>query len=65
MTRLNIDAKPLLNQKNYISRAKRLTALEFDGIIENIRLKIGEDTEDYRNEVTGDKMDTNVLQRQK
>jgi len=44
MTRLNIDAKALLNQKNYILRAKRITAVEIDGIIENIRLKIGDDT---------------------
>ena len=41
MMRLNIVAKALLNQKNYILRAKRITAVEIDGIIENIRLKIG------------------------
>jgi hypothetical protein len=65
MTSLNIDAKPLLNQKNYILRAKRITAVEIDGIIENIRLKIGDDTEDYANGVNGDKMDTNVIEHQK
>ena len=36
MTRLNIDANALLNQKNYILRAKRITAVEIDGIVENI-----------------------------
>ena len=36
MTRSNIDAKALLNQKNYILRAKSTTAVEIDGIIENI-----------------------------
>ena len=46
MTRLNIDAKALLYQKNYILK-KRITAVEIDGIIENIRLKIGDDTEDH------------------
>jgi len=43
MTRLNIEAKALLNEKNYILRAKRLTAVEIDGIIENITLKIVDD----------------------
>ena len=44
MTRLNIDAKAVLNQKNYILRAKRITDVEIDGIIGNIRLKIGDET---------------------
>ena len=57
MTRWNIEAKALLNQKNYILRDKRIMAVEIDGIIENIRLKIGADTEDYTNGVNGDKMD--------
>ena len=65
MTRLNIDAKALLNQKNYMLRAKRITAVEIDGIIENIRLKTGNDPEDYTNGVNGDKMDTNVIEHQK
>jgi len=65
MTRLNIDAKALLNQKNYILRAKRIMDVEIDGIIENIRLKIGNDTEDHTNGVNGDKMDTNVIEHQK
>jgi len=46
MTRLNRDARALLNQKNYILRAKRITAVEVDGTIENIGLKMGDDTED-------------------
>ena len=33
MTRLNIDANALLNQKNYILRVKRITDVEIDGII--------------------------------
>jgi len=65
MTRLNIDAKALLNQTNYILREKLITAVEIYGIIENIRLKIGDDTEDYINGVNGDKMDTNVIEHQK
>ena len=40
MVRLNIDAKALLNQKNYILRAKRITDVEIDWIIENIRLNL-------------------------
>ena len=32
MTRMNIDAKALLNQKNYILKAKRITAVEIDDI---------------------------------
>ena len=39
--------------------------VEIDGIIENIRLKIGDDTEDHTNGVNGDKMDTNVIEHQK
>jgi len=65
MTRMNIEAKALLNQKNYILKAKRITAVEIDEIKENIRLKIGDDTEDYTNRVNGDKMDTNVIEHQK
>ena len=61
MTRLNIEAKALLNQKNYILRTKRITAVEIDGIIENIRLKIGDHTEDYTKGMNGDKTDTNVM----
>jgi len=62
---MNIDAKALLNQKKYILKAQRITTVEIDEIKENIRLKIGDDTEDYTNRVKGDKMDTNVIEHQK
>ena len=41
VTRMNIDAKALLNQKNYILKAQRITIVEIDEIKENINLKIG------------------------
>ena len=53
VARINLDAKALLNQKNYILKAQRLTAVEIDEIRGNIRLEIGEATEDYTNEVNG------------
>ena len=62
---MNIDAKALLKQKDYILKAKRITAVEIDETKENIRLKIGDDTQDYTNGVNGDKMDTNVIEHQK
>jgi len=65
MTRLNMDAKALLNQKNYILRAERITDIEINGIIENIGIKIRDDTEDYTNGVNGDKMVTNYIEYQK
>ena len=65
VTRMNIDAKALLNQKIYILKAQRITAVESDEIKENISFKIGVETEDYTNEVNGDKMDTNVTEHQK
>ena len=65
MTRMHMDAKGLLNQKNCILKAKRITTVETDEIKENIRLKIGDDTEDYTKGVNGDKMDTNVIEHQK
>jgi len=46
VTRINIDAKALFNQKNYILKAQRITTVEIDEIKENIRLKIGDETED-------------------
>jgi len=64
MTRMNRDAKALLKHKNYILKPKRITAVEIDEIKENIRLKIGDDTEAYTNGVNGDKMDTNVTGHQ-
>jgi len=65
VTRMNIDAKILLNQKNYILKAKRITTVEIDEIKEYIRLEIGDDTEDYTNRVNGDKMDTHIKEHQK
>ena len=65
ITRMNIDAKALLNQKNYFLTANRITAVEIDEIKENIRLKIRNDTEDYLKGVNGDRMDTNVAEHQK
>jgi hypothetical protein len=62
---MNIDVKALLKQKNYILKGKRIMNVEIDEIKENIRLKIGDDTEDYTNGVNGDKMDTNVIEHQK
>jgi len=64
-TRMNVDAKALLNQKNYILKAKRITAFEIDEIKQNIRLKIGDDTEDYTEGVNGDKIVTNVIEHRK
>jgi len=63
VTRMNIEAKALLNQKNYILKAQRITAVEIDEIKENISFKIGVETEDYTNEVNGDKMDKNVIEK--
>jgi len=37
VTRMNIDAKALLNQKNYILKAQRITTVEIDEIKENSR----------------------------
>ena len=54
-----------LNQKNYILNTKRIKAVEIDGIKENIRLKIRDDTEDNTNGMNGDKIDTNVIEYQK
>ena len=65
MMRMNMDAKGLLNQKNYILKAKRLTDVEIDEIKENTRLKLEDDKEDRTKEVKGDKMDTNVIENQK
>ena len=65
MMRRSMDAKGLLNQKNYIFKAKRITAVEFDEIKENIRLKLEDDKEDRTKEAKGDKMDTNVTENQK
>jgi len=65
MTRINIDAKLLLNQKNNILKAKRISAIEIDEIKENIKLKIWNDTEDHTKGMHGDKMDMGDKERQK
>jgi hypothetical protein len=65
MTRTNIDVKALLNQKNCILKAKRITAVEIKEIKENIRLKIRDDTEDHTKGVNGDKLDVTVAEHQK
>jgi len=64
MTRMNIDAKALLNQNNYILKAKGMTAVEIDVIKGNIKLKIGDDREHYTKGVNGDKIDTNIIEHQ-
>jgi len=46
----------LLIQKNYILKAQRITTVEIDEIKENIRLKIGDEIEDYTNRENGDKI---------
>ena len=55
----------LLNQKNYILKAQRITAVEIDEIRENIRLEIGEASEYYTNEGNGDRKDANCMEYQK
>jgi len=65
MTKMNVGAKALLKQKNYILNAKRITAVEIDEKKENVRLKIGDDTEDYTKGVNGTKIDKNVRRHQK
>jgi len=65
VTRMNIDAKALFNQKNYILKSKRIPAIEMDVIKESVRLEIGDDTEDGTNGVNSCKMDTNVIEHQK
>ena len=65
VARINLDAKALLNQKKYILKAQRLTAVEIDEIRETIRLEIGEAIEDYTNEVNGVRKDANCIEYQK
>jgi len=64
MARININVKLLLNQKNCILRAKRLT-VETDKIKENTGLNIRNDTEDHTQGMNDDKMDTNDKEHQK
>ena len=56
--RININAKLLLNQKNYILKVKRITAIEIDEIQENIWLKIWNYT-GHTKGMNCDKMDMN------
>jgi len=37
VTRMNIDAKALLNQKNYILKAQRIMTVEIDEIKKNLK----------------------------
>ena len=64
MMRINIGEKLLLNQKNYILKAKRITAVENDEIKENISLKIQNDR-DHTKGMNSNKMDTNDKEHQK
>jgi hypothetical protein len=64
ITRINIDVKLLLNQKNCILKAKRIT-VEIDKIKENIKLKIQNDTEDHTQGMNDNKMDMNDKEHQK
>ena len=48
MTTINIHAKLLLNQKNYILKAKRITAVEINKVKENIRLKVWNERRSYK-----------------
>jgi len=54
----------LLNQKNYILKAKRITTVGIGEIKEYIRIQIGDDTEDYTNRVNGEKIDTHIIEHQ-
>jgi len=47
VTRMNKDRNAFLNQKNYSSKAKRITAVEIDEIKENITYKIGNYREEH------------------
>jgi heme-degrading monooxygenase HmoA len=49
----------LLNQLNYILKAKRITIAGIDEIKEYIRLTVWRDTEDHTNGTNGYKMDMN------
>jgi len=57
---LCIYAKLLLNQKNYILKAKCITTVEINKIKENIRLQIWNDTEDHTKGMNGNKVDNKL-----
>jgi len=62
VVRINLNEKALLNLKNYILKAQKLTAVEIDEIRGNIGLEIGEGTEDNSNEVNGYRKDANGME---
>ena len=59
MTRIYIGANLLLNQLNYILKAKRITIAGIDEIKEYIRLTVWRGTEDHTKGTNGNKMDMN------
>ena len=65
VARINMEAKVLLNQKNYILKAQRLTTVEIEKLREIIKLKIGEATENYTNEANKDRTDSNGIEYHK
>ena len=62
---INIGAKVLSNQKNYILKAERVSTAGIDEIKKNIRLKIWNDREDHTKGMNGDKMNMNDKEHQK
>jgi hypothetical protein len=56
MMRINVGAKLLLNQKNYILKSKGIATVEIDEIKENIRPKICNGIEEDTKGMNGDKM---------
>jgi len=65
MTKINIDAKVLLNLKNYILKAKIIAVIEIDEIKENIKLNVWNDTEDHTKGLHSDNMDMSDKKHQK
>jgi hypothetical protein len=61
MTRINIGAKLLLNNLNWILKAERTTIGGIDEIKEKIRLRVWNNTEDHTKGMNGDKMDMNDI----
>ena len=55
----NIGAKLLLNQLNWVLKAEKSTIAGIDEIMENIRLRVWNDTEYHKKGMNGDKMDMN------
>jgi len=65
MTRIYIGANLLLNQLNYILKAKRITIAGIDEIKEYIRLTVWRGTEDHTKGTNGNKMDKNYRENLK